>query len=376
MKTVTFGDENAYALPESVMEGASGGPQTTTSTSYDFNTSLVMDATDPNGMTTEITTRDDQLRPTLITYPTGATAAASYNDAGQSSSQSVTYDDGGTQRTVGGSTVYDGLGRVIQQVDANGGQVNTSYDAMGRVSSVTNPFTAGGSPGPSTSYTYDDLGRVTVVTLPDSQTIQTDYDGSAITVTDQVNRKIQRVTDGLGRLVTVNEQDSSGSLSQATSYSYDALDDLTQVNQGGQYRTFKYDSIGRLLYEKIPEQSATINDGTGAYWSCKYTYTTFNAVSTKQDARGVVTTYSYDSLNRVTQTSYNTVSGVTTAPTVTYTYDSDTTYGTSADGMLVRVNVGNRLSGAVYLRLEIPRCKRDPNDWKPHVHDRLQLQRG
>ena len=173
VKTVTFGDQNAYALPESVTEGASGGPQTTTSTSYDFNTSLVMDTTDPNGMTTEITTRDEQLRPTLITYPTGATASASYNDAAQSSSQSVSYDDGGTQRTVGGSTVYDGLGRVIQQVDANGGQVNTSYDVMGRVISVTNPFTAGGSPGPSTSYTYDDLGRATVVTLPDSQTIQT-----------------------------------------------------------------------------------------------------------------------------------------------------------------------------------------------------------
>ena len=140
--------------------------------------------------------------------------------------------------------------------------------------------------------------------------------------------------------MTVNEQDSSGSLSQATSYSYDALDNLTQVNQGGQFRTFKYDSIGRLLYEKIPEQTATINDGTGTYWTCKYTYTTFNAVSTKTDARGVVTTYSYDSLNRVTQISYNTVSGVTTAPTVTYTYDSDSTYGTSADGMLVRVNVG------------------------------------
>jgi YD repeat-containing protein len=64
---------------------------------------------------------------------------------------------------------------------------------------------------------------------------------------------------------------------------------------------------------------ATINDGTGTYWTSKYTYTTFDAVSTKTDARGVVKTHSYDALNRLTQVSYNTVSGVTTAPTVTYT---------------------------------------------------------
>ena len=96
-----------------------------------------------------------------------------------------------------------------------------------------------------------------------------------------------------------------------------------------------------MLFEKIPEQTATINDGTGTYWTCKYTYTTFNAVATKTDARGVVKTFSYDSLNRVTQVSYNTVSGVTTAPTVPFVYDYDSTYSTTGDGMLLRVNVGS-----------------------------------
>ncbi len=122
---------------------------------------------------------------------------------------------------------------------------------------------------------------------------------------------------------------------------YDYLDKLTQVDQGGQLRKFKYDAIGRLLFEKIPEQSATINDGTGVYWTSKYTYTTFNAVYQKTDARGVVSTLTYDGLNRVTQVSYSTVSGVTTAPTVSYVYDYDSTYGTTADGMVVRVNVGS-----------------------------------
>jgi RHS repeat-associated protein len=174
--------------------------------------------------------------------------------------------------------------------------------------------------------------------LPDGQTESTSYVGNTATMTDQVNRKIQRITDGLGRLATVNEQDvATGSLTQSTNYSYDYLNNLTQVDQGLQQRKFKYDALSRMLYERIPEQSATIIDGPNT-WTTKFTYTSFNAVATGQDARGVITTYGYDSLNRLTQQSYNTVSGVTTAPTVTYTYDS---YGGNAsNGAVVRIQVG------------------------------------
>jgi hypothetical protein len=40
--------------------------------------------------------------------------------------------------------------------------------------------------------------------------VQTNYSGAAVTVTDQVNRKIKREWDGLGRLVKVYEQDAAG----------------------------------------------------------------------------------------------------------------------------------------------------------------------
>jgi RHS repeat-associated protein len=340
LNTYIYSAATDWSTPDQVIKGDPNGVHVTKLITSDFNTSLTTGETDPNNQNTTFG-YDNAGRLTQITVPTGANVSTAFNDNTPSSSQSITYDDGGIVRTVTVSTVYDDLGRVIQQVDTNSGQVNTAYDAMGRVLSRTNPFTAGGTPGPSTSYTYDALGRTTVVTSPDTQTVQTSYNGSSVTVTDQVNRKIQRISDGMGRLITVNEQDvSTGSLNQATNYSYDYIDHITQVDQGGQSRKFKYDAAGRLLYEKIPEQSATINDGTGTFWSCKYTYTTFNAVATKQDARGVISTYSYDVLHRLTQLNYSTVSGVTTAPTVTYTFDSDPTYGTTATGMLVRVNVG------------------------------------
>ena len=136
------------------------------------------------------------------------------------------------------------------------------------------------------TYQYDVLGRVKMVTLPGGNTIQNSSSGAAVTATDQVGRKIKREIDSLGRLIKVTEPDASGVLNQETTYTYNMLDKLIQVNQGNQLRTFKYDTSGRLLFERIPEQTATINDGTGALWSMKWTYTDFDAVSTRADARG------------------------------------------------------------------------------------------
>jgi YD repeat-containing protein len=121
-----------------------------------------------------------------------ATASASYNCSSLSASQNVTYDDGGTQKSVTASTEYDGWGRVIKSISASGAQVNTVYDAMGRVTSRSNPFPSGGSPQYSTAFQYDTLGRATITTLPDGNTVQTSYSGQSVTTTDQVNRKMNR----------------------------------------------------------------------------------------------------------------------------------------------------------------------------------------
>src|SRR5205085_2451635 len=105
--------------------------------------------------------------------------------------------------------------------------------------SVSNPFTSGGSPGYVTSYSYDALARPTLTTFPDNNTLQTAYNGSTVSETDQVNRKIKRESDGLGRLIKITEQDvSSGTLNQETTYSYNLLDKLTGVNQGNQTRSW------------------------------------------------------------------------------------------------------------------------------------------
>jgi RHS repeat-associated protein len=341
-KSFTMTQNTYWTKPEQVTKGDTSGIYLTSSNAYNFNTLTESTGTDPDGQIASYS-YDAQMRPTGFTTPTGATGTTLYNVFGQPTSSSVTYSDGGTNKTTSQTAVYDGWGQKTQSVDVNGAQINFTYDSMGRLATQTNPFPHGGTPGPVTSFTYDLLGRVTVTTLPGGNTIQMTYSGTVVTTTDQVNRKIKRETDGLGRLIKVTEQDvSTGSLTQETTYTYDAADRLTGVNQGGQTRSFKYDDRSRLLYERIPEMTATINDGTGTLWTSKYTYNSFDAVATRQDARGVISTYGYDTLNRLTSITYNTVSGVVTAPSVTFNYDTNQTSNTK--GLLLSLSVGTGYS--------------------------------
>jgi len=343
-KSFTMTQGTYWSRPAQTTSGDTLGIYLTSSASYDFNTLVAISQTDPDNQTTTYS-YDAQQNPTGFNSPTGASGTMAYNAFGERTSSTVTYNDGGTNKSITTSAVYDGWGQMTSSVDANGTQTNFSYDSMGHALTQTNPFPQGGTPGPVTSYQYDQLGRATQVTLPDGNTVQTIYSGSVVTVTDQVNRKIKRESDGLGRLIKVTEQDvSTGALTQETTYTYDLSDRLTGVTQGGQTRAFKYDSEGHLLFERIPEMTATINDGTGSYWSTKYTYTSFRAVATKQDARGVITTYGYNTLNRLTSISYNTsgASGVATTPNVTYNYDNN--QSSSTNGLLLSLSVGSGYS--------------------------------
>jgi YD repeat-containing protein len=70
-------------------------------------------------------------------------------------------------------------------------------------------------------------------------------------VTDQASKKRRGVTDALGRLSSVVE-DPDG-LPYTTSHTYDGADNLRTVTQGGQTRTFVYDSLKRLTSATNPE---------------------------------------------------------------------------------------------------------------------------
>jgi YD repeat-containing protein len=140
---------------------------------------------------------------------------------------------------------YDGLGRQTASILYDGGttvsQTDTQYDGLGRVWKVSNPHT--GTATEWTTITYDALNRATAVQAPDGATTSTAYSGNYATVTDPAGKARKNTTDALGRLTEVVEN-PGGSPAYTTSYTYDALDNLTQVSQPGQPRNFTYDSLG------------------------------------------------------------------------------------------------------------------------------------
>jgi RHS repeat-associated protein len=101
----------------------------------------------------------------------------------------------------------------------------------------------------------------------------------------------------------------------STFYSHGVLDNLLQVAQGVQNRTYAYDGMGRLTDVTTPE-AGHVN----------FQYSSFSQVSQQTDARGVKTNYGFDTLNRLHTLSYDVgTTGVPATPAVTYNYGTDPT---------------------------------------------------
>ncbi len=156
---------------------------------------------------------------------------------------------------------------------------------------------------------------------------------------DQAGKKRRSITDGLGRMIRVDEPDSNGNLDdmanppqplQPTSYLYDALDDLAKVTQSGQARYFLYDSLKRLIRARNPEQDINTNLTpavtdpltNNSQWCVKYAYDADSNLSSKTDARNITTNYNYDNVNRATSLSY--VGDPQSTAAVSFYYDSQT----------------------------------------------------
>jgi RHS repeat-associated protein len=338
-KFLGFSGLTAYSKPDWVRSGPDSATELNLTTNYHYNyfTGLVEYETNPDGLQTSYE-YDDALRLKQVTLPTGVVAKTRFERDGNENdlltyiSQTL-YDDQGTTKVLTKKQWFDGSGRGVR-AGTGTGDAPTSYDmtaavydGWGRVVKQSNPYLGDANGNPQSGVTqfwtvnaYDELSRIIKVTLPDrtlpdSQFIQKTYKGatatSGVTVitTDTVGRMRKGEMDGLGRLVKVTEQNpANGNLEWETSYSYDVLDNLTQIDQGGQSRTFNRDAKGRLTSVTTPETGTTT-----------YTYNDFDAVSTRRDARGVVTTYTYGPLNLLTGVSYNNVTGV--APTAPVSID-------------------------------------------------------
>jgi RHS repeat-associated protein len=312
----TYSSTTLYAYPDSFTKGITGGTQLTSNLTYNAYTGQVASMTDPNNLTTSFA-YDLLRRLTTTTRPDNAQIVRSYNDTLHT--ETVTSPIQGSN--VRKDTSYlDGLGQTIQATAFDGSgtsyaSTQTQYDGVGRGYNVSNPYTT--TPQYWTGSTFDALGRQLKTVLPDSNQVTYSYSGPSVTKTDPAGHQKKQQQDGLGRLATVYDPDPSNgnSLTLQTNYSYTVLDQKATVTQGVQTRTFAYDGMGRMTSQNLPESGTTA-----------FQYNSFNQLNQRTDARGVITTYTYDSLNRPYQISYNVGStGVPATPTVTYSYGTNIT---------------------------------------------------
>lgn len=200
-------NRNSLAYVSQSTYPPTGSIQHITSAKYDANTGLPVSQTDENGQITSYL-YDSMLRSTQISYPDGGQTVKNYPNT-------TTVETKQKQDSANWIDQYlylDAYGRQSQTrlVDPEGDDYSeTTYDAVHRTVSVTNPHRSISAATDGTSTTqYDALGRVTGLTHADGNTLQTSYNDTTVTVTDETGRQRKSISDGLGRLVEVDEESS------------------------------------------------------------------------------------------------------------------------------------------------------------------------
>ena len=356
---------NAYcnwAFPTSISEPLS----LSRSMTWNCTGGVMTQLTDENSQSISTNYNDPYFwRPTSVTDQTGAQTSFCY---GLLSSSTGTCSVNATQvestlnfnsnnSTVDELTTVDGVGRPhVQQTrqspsSSNFDSVETDYDALGRVSRVTVPYngTAGqtNSSAPATTTTYDALSRVYQVTDGGGGTATYTYSSTSndtlVAVgphpTGENLKQRQFEYNSLGWLTSVCELTSGttpwpgGTCPQNnsqtgywTKYTLDALSDILTVTQNAQSssnqqtRSYGFDAMNRLTSETNPETGTT----NYTYDSDSTCGTSTGDVVKRVDAVGNTVCFSYDALHRKLSVTYPSGSYASVTPSKYFVYDSAT----------------------------------------------------
>ncbi len=304
---------------------------------YSLASGEVTSAIDQNQQPTNYQYTDPLARLTETDYPDGGKTTISYNDAAPSPNVTTSkLLSSGTSATT--EVIMDGLGHATEtQMKSDPAGVDytdTTYDGLGRVWKVSNPYrSVTDSSYGVTVYTYDVLDRPSdesaakSIQRPDGSTVSTTYPAAnCVKVADEQGKARKTCTDAIGRLTSAVEDPSGVNYTTSYTYTFPSSNSYGLVftsTQGSQTRTFTYDSLSRLTSSKTPE----LNVG-GTQCSTTYSYdANGNLISRKAPRENqntlcatlVTTTYGYDAMNRLTSKSYNDTSPQT--PPANFFYD-------------------------------------------------------
>lgn len=338
-----FGYATKYKAPAPDPSGIRGSAVASeTSSTFDFVTGLLISATDAKGQTATIE-YDSYLRPTRTIPPQGGAAIEKiYNDeVGNTWIKTRKQID---QNYWAETTVYfDRAGRPIKTrtKDPQGDViVEVKYDSFGRVEGRSNPYREGEQVLWSKPR-YDDLGRMIESFAPAPQgqqgaslgTIEFGVStipglvGTYAIATDASGRKARSIYGAYG-IARIDEPTGIGGTvdsdlgtlenpHQPTFYTYNIKGELTKITQGNpsipgqpvQNRYYLYDSLGRVVRVRQPEQSpnpnlATTGNPENNQWTGAYSYDVLGNIVRFTDAKGINIINEYDLSGRPTARCY------------------------------------------------------------------------
>jgi YD repeat-containing protein len=255
-------------------------------------------------------------------------------------------------------THYDGAGRLLRSVDANGLETIFEYFDRGWIKARKIGTAAAGFE--TTAYAYDAVGQPKRITLPDGSYVKYDYDGAhrlvAMCDGDSLNSGLTSCGgpspgnlivyadhDGMGNWKVQTAKDPLGALARSQARAFDVLNRLQQeiggTSPAQQIVQYKYDAHGNLEKTTDPFSRDTTNkydalnrlievqDPFNASVPSKiaYAYNGQDKLAAITDPRLLTTTYSLNGHGEsITLTSPD--SGVTT-----HTYDEASNLKTKID---------------------------------------------
>ncbi|MEQ1748976.1 MAG: hypothetical protein ABL974_06110, partial [Prosthecobacter sp.] len=247
--------------------------------------------------------------------------------------------------------------------------IETAYDAVGRVTSVTDPL------GYTNRSFYDAAGRVIAsFDALDQPTLSTyDAGGNVLTLTNALGQTTTNSYHALGHLLTTTDASDI-----VTQFGYDIVGNRTSVTDGKDQTTrFEYDAFNRLTLQTFANgdtRSSTYNapptpSSPPPSPPSSQPPTNYLDKATETDSMARTTTYTYDNRHRLLlkkeqsqstaeqQNVYGTTGRLASATyysqTTSYTYDKPGRTLTEQDGSLGRSNIyqydlnGNRTTSEI-----------------------------
>jgi RHS repeat-associated protein len=228
--------------------------------------------------------------------------------------------------------MYDSLSRLISSFNPESGGANFTYDNNSNVltktaNSTSQSLTITGAEQ-TTTVTTCIIDQITGECKPGTTHTTTYYDTGTVSVS--LNSFTKSVTYGQG------STSSTVASALASAFNGDSTSPVT-ASASNNILTLTAKSASSPVYYAVSTTSATTNT---KYFSVPSFSGQISALSLTADGNGLVTNYTYDALNRLTQKSYS--DGVT--PTVKYGYDAVSPAACTPPALAITNGIGRRTS--------------------------------